>query len=268
MNLWLLRKSWRETWLLTLSLGIALFVIESILSVILPTFWDQLGGQFLKMKFFQSLIRGLLGADVGAQLSAESISAFAWVHPVVLAMFMANAITVCTRFPAGEVDNATADILLSLPVSRVQIIAHEAIAWIGGGVFLVCCALLGHTVGPKFATSHASQPSAHVLIVCINLFCLYAAVAGLSCLASTVTRRRGHAIAVMLAVVLGSLMANFLMQVWPSAEHIAFLSILTYYRPFVVLQSGVWPTTDLIVLLVVSVSSWTLTAIHVTRRDI
>ena len=268
MNLWLLRKTWRETWLMTVLLGVALCFVEGLLAAILPTIWEQMGGPFLESEFFQSMIRGLLSADVGARLSVENISAVAWIHPAVLTLFMAGAITVCTRFPAGEVDNGTADILLSMPVSRFQIVAHEAIAWLVGGVFLVCCALLGHTVGSTFGESSARQPGAYVLIVCVNLFCLYTAVAGLSCLAATLARRRGQAIAVMLATIVGSLLINFLIQAWPPAQHISFLSLLTYYRPFAVLQSGGWPTGDIAVLLMVGGCSWTLSAIRVVRRDI
>lgn len=268
MNASLLKKAWRETWLTTLLLGAALGMIEGILSVILPAIWEQMGGQILQIEFVASLIRGLLAADVGARLSVESIAAFAWVHPVVLALVAANAITVCTRFPAGEVDSGTADLLLSLPVTRLQIVAHEGLAWLAGGVFLIGCAALGHMIGSAFATDATGQPGTRVLIVCANFFCFYVALAGLSCLASACVRRRGHAIAVMLAVVLASLLINFLTQMWAPAGHIAFLSLLAYYRPFVALQGGSLPTFDMAVLLSIGLLAWTLSAIKVVRRDI
>ncbi len=117
----LLYKTIHEVWVPTLLCGLGLCGIKALLTFILPQIVEGMTGIFEQMPFVKQLVTALLGTEVGDQLTAHTMQAFLWVHPVVLALIWGHEITLCTRMPAGEIDRGTIDILLSWPVSRRQI---------------------------------------------------------------------------------------------------------------------------------------------------
>ena len=114
----LFTKSLHEVWLTTLLFGLSLLAVEALLTYVLPQIQEGLGGVFDEIPFLRSMLAALLGTELGDDITARTMQAFLWVHPVVLALVWAHEIPLCTRTPAGEIDRGTIDVLLSLPVSR------------------------------------------------------------------------------------------------------------------------------------------------------
>jgi putative exporter of polyketide antibiotics len=69
-------------------------------------------------------------------------------------------------------------------------------------------------------------------------------------------------------LVVGSFLVNYLAQLWEPARHLAFLSILDYYRPVNVLRNGTWPVHDILVLLGGAAVLWTAGGLVFARRDL
>ncbi len=80
-----------------------------------------------------------------------------------------------------------------------------------------------------------------VALVMTNLFGVYLAVGGIAMMVSTLSNRRGRAIAVVFGLVLASFLLNFVAQYWAPAKPFAFLSVMNYYQPARVLESGTFP---------------------------
>jgi ABC-type transport system involved in multi-copper enzyme maturation permease subunit len=257
----------------TLIMSVALLLIEVILASILPTMWSEFSGLLMQIEFFRTIIQALLGTDIGDMLGPEGIMAIAWVHPVALAIIWTQAIVFCTRMPAGEIDRGTIDILFGLPVSRWGVYLSETVVLVASGLLVVGMGLLGHRIG-MLTTDWDPKPALGPLIaVTANFFCLYLAVGGLAFLVSTVSDRRGRAVAVVFAILLASFLLNFLAQFWRPAEMISFLGLLNYHEPLVVMRSGSgpwgdWPWGDMAVLLGFGAVTWTAGGIWFTRRDI
>jgi ABC-2 type transport system permease protein len=228
----------------------------------------------LQVEFFRTIIKALLGTDIGDMLGPEAIMAIAWVHPVVLAIIWTHAIVFCTRVPAGEIDRGTVDVLFGLPASRWRVYLSETAVLAGSGVLLVVMGLLGHRLGMLTAESAHRPPLGPLTAVTANLFCLYLAVGGLAFLISAVSDRRGRAIAVVFAILLASFLLNFLAQFWRPAEMISFLSLLSYHKPLLVMRGGgedtwgAWPLADMAVLIGFAAATWTAGGIWFARRDI
>ena len=269
MNRGLLIKSMREAAAATAILCVALLLIEVILASILPTLWNDFSSVLFQIEFFQTIIKALLGTDIGDMLGPEAIMAIAWVHPVVLAIIWTHAIVLGTRVPAGEIDRGTIDVLLGLPVSRWRVYWSETAVLAGTGVILIAMGLLGHRLG-MLTTEWDQEPALGPLIaVTANFFCLYLAVGGLAFLVSAVSDRRGRAIAVIFAILLASFLLNFLAQFWRPAEMVSFLSLLSYHKPLIVMRSGgTWPLGDMTVLFGFAVATWLAGGIWFARRDI
>ncbi len=270
MNRGLVLKAVREVWPVTLGLGLALLAIEAVLAYVLPTFQQQFSQQIMQLQFAQTLIKALLGTDMGKgePMGPEMITAIAWVHPVVLALVWAHAIVVCTRVPAGEVDRGTIDVLLGLPVSRWELFLSDTAVWLASGAVLMGAALAGNLYGASRVTGSSTPGLGRLVIALADLFCLYLAVGGLAWLMSALSDRKGRAMAAVFILVVGSFLLNYLAQFWRPAERLAFLGVLNYYRPLFVLRDGAWPLRDMAVLGGVGAALWLAAGIVFARRDL
>ena len=141
-------KAAREVWFATLLVGLALVLVETALTMILPQMQAQIGDMLLQMPFVRTMMSTLIGTDAGDALSNQILNAICWVHPVVLALIWGHEIVFCTRFPAGEIDRGTVDVLLGLPVNRRAAYVGESVVWLATGIFILAAGW--RTSGPAF----------------------------------------------------------------------------------------------------------------------
>jgi len=268
MNRGVLHKSWREVWLSTLLLGLGFMSVEAALAYILPTFHGDFSGYITKMPFVKNLIQALLGTEVGENFSRIAFNAFPWVHPVALTILWAHIIILVTRVPAGEVDRGTMDVLLSWPISRWQLIISETVVWMLSGLGIILLGLAGSRLGGLGIPPQNRAALSSLIIVLANLYCLYLAVGGLTCLVSCLSERRGRAVGLVFAIVLASFFLNFLAQYWAPARQFSFLSILHYYKPLSILLDARWPIWDMSILVGSGLILWLAGGIVFARRDI
>lgn len=268
MNRGLLYKSFRETWVATVIFGAGLCLAEGLLVYVLATFHEEFAGQILQLSFVRNFVQALLGTDLGAGLKPGTLISVAWVHPVILALVWGQEIMHCTRLPAGELDRGTIDVLFGLPVSRRQMYLSESATWLLSGVFILSLAFVGASVSSRAIAENLRPDPGRLVVVLINFYCLYLAVGGLACLVSSLSDRRGRAIAVVFATVLASFLLNFLAQFWTPAKDIAWLSALTYYRPVFILNGDTWPVKDMLTLAGFGAACWLAGGIAFGRRNI
>jgi ABC-type transport system involved in multi-copper enzyme maturation permease subunit len=268
VNRGVMYKALREIWMVTVALAAALMFIEGLLAYVLPILESQFQGIFAEMPFVRTIMKALLGTDMGEGLGVQGIQAIAWVHPVVLALVWAHGIIVCTRVPAGEIDRGTADVLFGLPVSRWEVFVSETIVWLVALTGLIVCAFAGSRLGAALEGKTAPVPLPGLLLVLFNLWCLAAAVGALAWLCSALSDRRGRAMAIVFAIIIASFLLNFLAQFWEPAKSVMFLGVLNYHRPMEVIRHGALPLQDVLVLLGVAATAWTAGGIALARRDI
>ena len=252
----------------TVLAAIGLAAFEALISYVFWSYQRELTQELIQIDFVRELIQSLVGANYDAPIGPESLTSLAWVHPLVLAIVFAHAITICTRVPAGEVDRGTADFLFALPVSRAGIFRVELTLTLMAGLFVLLMGVSGSAIGYRFVPPEGRPAPDRVAWIVINLYLLYAAVAGLSALISTLTDRRGRAIAWSFGVVLVFLIWNFLAQYWEPAERALVFNLLYYYRPLPILSEGTIPWMDLGVVLVMATGCWGMSAFIMSRRDI
>ncbi len=261
-----MHKSLRETWVLTLLCAAALGVFENAFAGMIPIFEEQLVEMWMQLPFIRTVISAILGTDVGETIAPKLLSSMGWMHPIALIVVWMHAILFGTRIPAGEIDRGTVDTLMSLPVSRARIYVCDSLVGLACGMFVLTCGWIGHVAAavPR-GPAGSSWPMAMVLV---NLFFLYASVAGAAYLCSTMSRRRGRAIGMVVGFVLASFFVHSLAAFNETARSVAALSIVHHYQPFVIFRDGVWPWGDLAVLGGFAVACWTLGAVVFMRRDI
>lgn len=268
MNVGLLRKTLREVWSATLLFALGLFAFEWILARVLPAMQEDIFGQIAKIPFFRNILGALLGGGVGERIGPAAFSAIPWVHPVALSLLWAHEMILTTRVPAAEVDRGTADVLLSLPVSRRQVWAAEGLVWFLTGVLLVAAALAGGILGGLGLDPASRTDPVRLFPVGVNGLALYVAVGGFSAFVSSLSERRARAISIVFATVLASFFLNFLAQVWAPAKSVSFLGILHYYRPLDILATGAWPVGNIALLLGLGAALWLAGGAVFAHRDL
>ncbi|MCA9035650.1 MAG: ABC transporter permease subunit [Planctomycetaceae bacterium] len=293
----LLTKIYMEVRWPVLWFSLGLCFIMGLLTALLPKVLGDIQQIFERMPFIKPLLTALLGVDPGEQVKATMSQAFLWVHPTVLTLLWAHEVMYCTRLPAGEIDRGTIDFLLGLPVSRWKLFIAETIGWLTSGVVILGLGYAGHLLASMFLQPGMRPPAVVTLFVMCNLLAVYLAVGGFAFLISSVSDRRGRAIGVVFAVLLFTFLINFVAQFWDplksistndssvanvvagagensdaatadSASGIAMLSVMDYYRPAIIIQSGAFPWSDVAVLLFFAAFSWTIAGVCLSRRSI
>jgi len=264
----LLRKSLRETWSTTLLFGVAAALLLGLLTYVLPRIMEQMGPVLSQMEFFRSFVTALIGSELGDQISPESMQAYLWVHPVLLALVWGHEIIFCTRLPAGEIERGTIDILLSLPVSHRKAFFIETLLCGLSGAAVLLAGWLGHLAIAPIVPEEFRPQTADVTRILINLYCVYIAVGGIAFFFSSISRRRGRAVGAVFGIVLVSFLINFLAQFWDPAADYAFLSIMDYYQPAIILREKALPIGDITTLLIVGGLFWIAGCEAFARRDI
>lgn len=269
INRGIVRKSMCEVWRATLLFGLGMAAFHALLSYVIPTLFAKYSEQLLQIEFVRPIITALLGAEIGSRLDPRVMSSFVWVHPVVLALLWAQEITFCARMPAGEIDRGTIDTFLALPVSRWRVYMSESVVFLACGLFLVLMGLIGNQAGGWLSgDGDYRMPTMSLLKVIVNLYGIYVAVGGLAFLVSACCDRGGSVVGIVFAAVLASFLLNFLAQLWQPAKGFAFLSVMHYYKPLVIVREAAWPVWNLSVLTAVGVALWLLGGRVFSTRDI
>jgi ABC-type transport system involved in multi-copper enzyme maturation permease subunit len=271
VTLGLLSKSVREAAMQTLLFAAALFVVEALVVYILSTFFRELAEQWNQVRFLQDILTALLGTELGGNLGPPAIAAMPWVHPIVLTLTWAHAILHTTRVPAGEIDRGTIDVLLGLPVARVQVFLCECAVGLLAGAILILAALAGNLLGTWLVGSGAAASAATVaqrVAAAANLYGLYMTVGGIAACLSAFSNRRGRAMGATFGVVVGLFLVNSLVPFWTWAERVGPCNPLHYYRPLLIFRDNALPLRDIAVLVTAGATLWAAGAWRFARRDI
>lgn len=268
MNFGLIQRALRESRGTTLAFAAGLFLFELLLGIILPTFQKELSDKLMQVEFLQKIIAALLGAEVGSFAPSTALAMLGWIHPFVLALVWAFAIVVCTRFPAGALETGTLDVWLSLPISRTGLLMGEGMAFLRNGAVLVVAGLLGNLVGSRVAGLAATASAGSLVLVTCNLYALAIAVGGLATFFSCLFDRRGRAMGAAFAILLASFFQSSMASFNELVKRFGDLSLLTYYRPYFVLQGTRQPWGDIAVLVAVGAVFFLAGAFVLSRRDL
>lgn len=267
MNVSLLNKTFRDSAALGVMGLVAIVGFELLWVVAMGNVAPKLLDLWQRLDFLKPILKVLFSIDV-AEVTVSGLLSFGLVHPLVLVITWGLIITICTRVTVGEIDRGTADLVLSLPISRLTVVATTSLVWIAFAAGFCGCALLGMMIGEHCVKLPQPIDYYRMTIVAANLFTLYLAVGGTTLLVSSLLSRRGPAIAIVIGILLISFLINLLEALIPAVGEIKFLGFLYYYRPVEIARDGTWPLWAMSVLLAIGVVTWVTGAMVFTRRDI
>lgn len=270
-NLGLVQRALRETYGATIVLSGVLFAISSLLAYALP----RVQARFMSRQFIPPQVRAFRDAVLGTDSTLGSVGDIAFsialTHPIVVALLAAHAIIITTRILAAEVERGTVDVLLALPVTRIQLFVSETFAWILMGLVAIGAVYGGSYFGSRFIAVEYRPDFRNMLLVMANLALVYAVIGTCGLLSGVMTDRRTRAVLFVVLFTIFSVLVNFLYTLDQSLEFtksLRFLSVLEYYKPVAMLRAAEFPWKDAAVLSGAAVALWGAAAVRMTRRDV
>jgi ABC-type transport system involved in multi-copper enzyme maturation permease subunit len=214
--------------------------------------------------FVQSFVNSQI--DQIGELSFPVLVVFGFQHPAVMMAASAYVILVATS-PAGDRDSGSIDLFLARPIPRRTYLASTLAGVVQGVLGLPLAVLAGSLTG--LATVEAPVPVAwtDLLPAAAGFSTLLAAIGGFALLVTTMTRRRGTAIAAVLGALILLYIVDTMANISPGLAGIEGISPFHYYKPIQSFGSTPTPLVDPLVLLGVFVVT-TAGAFHrFARRD-
>jgi ABC-2 type transport system permease protein len=246
----------------------AILVFEPLLVYSIGQFARDVLPLWSKFPFIKTMISALVGADITVDVTSTSLVTLGLAHPFLFAVTWGFLIATGTRAITGEIDRGTADLLLTLPVSRGGVWMSATAALLAGLGVIGMLPWLGIAMGARlFPMADAVEPRL-LWVAVVNFMALLAAILGITLLASACTSRRGVAVAIAIAVVLASFLLNFVVALAPPLEGLAPLGLLHYYRPLEAVRRGELATRDVMVLCGIAAVTWSVGLWRFARRDI
>lgn len=196
----LITKTWRDHWKGTLSWSLGLFSMTVIELLVYPTVKKSAAGTAQLMESmpeaFKSVFRMTDYASGPGFLGAEL---FSFMVPLILIAVGANA---GARATAEEETAGTADLLLTLPLSRTKIILSKAFASLAVVAFLSILLAITLLVGVDLVG--LVTPSAGLIAACVDVALLGTLFTGVGLLIGAVAGRKGIALGVSIALALAA----------------------------------------------------------------
>jgi ABC-2 type transport system permease protein len=270
-------------------------VVERIIGELLPVFLKYMPLELIKQIIFQGsgqTLETLMGGQMINIDRPMDMLSVGYVHPLMLIIFSIWAIGRASIALAGEIDRGTAELLLSQPLARYQVIlAHFRIDLV---VIPILCLSLwaGNWLGAwMFGLLHLGAPiDGQELLIdpraffpgLANVAGLMFAMSGYTMWLSSAGRFRTRVMAIAILATLVQFVINVIGQLWDKLNPLRPLTVFYYYQPQPIILKGHWtvdlsecwsvgrpmPVNVILVLFAVGFIGYALALLTFTRRDL
>jgi ABC-2 type transport system permease protein len=271
-------------------------VTERITGELIPAFTMHLPLEFIKRIIFQGpgqTLETLMGGEsINIDRAADMLSV-GYVHPLVLTIFCIWAVGRASLALTGEIDRGTVELLLSQPVTRLQLVfAHFIVdlctlpvlclslwagTWLGTGVFGLL--KIGAPINSQdlYVDPRLFGPGL------VNMAAFLFAISGYTMALSAAGRFRTRVMGVAILATLLQFVINVIGQIWDGLALLRPFTVFYYYQPQRIILKREWtvdlsecwktnyhgpPVNVIEVLLVVGLIGYGMAVWTFSRRDI
>ncbi len=240
--------------------GFEFLICAVVSSINIPALFTELS------KSFPPALKGLIEQYIGGFGPADLL-AFAWAHPIVLAVGAAVAIALAVQAVAGGVEDGTLELVLSQPISRGRYLAAHSLFSIAVLAAMSFAGAASMALGQGVYRLRAF-PFGSIALMAASYFLLQAAWFSVTLLLSSFGRTAGRVSFAAFLLALLSYLAQVVGQLWPKAAFLVRYSLNGYHDPRAVLKTGGLPILSVAVLAGLAVVAIGLSFWRFERRDI
>ncbi len=260
-------ETYKQTWKQMLYWGLGLAAIGLLVVLMVPLF--DMNDMRELMENFPPFVLALVGIDpssleifttnegfVAISFFGKSALIFA-VYPVVMGM----------RITANDEDEGIMDVLLSLPVPRIQVVIEKFAAYTVSVIGVVAVIYLSMYFG--VAISGVDLDMSRLTEVIFYLIPVMVFVMAVTMFVAVIVRRRQVALGIVTAFIIVSFMLQTIgtMATDTIAESIGQISFFTYYNASNILADGfIW--SHIIGLIGLSLALLVFSLYSYERRDV
>lgn len=210
----------------------------------------------------RSLIEAFGVTDLGTYSGFLGTEVFNVIWPIMMAAF---AIVVGSALVAGEIEEGTVELWLSVPAGRVRLLAGKLLALGASSVLLVVASLVPVVAASPLVSARVSAAGVASMGLAMAGFVL--TVAAYSALFSAFSADRGRAAGLAGGLTLAFYLASLVSKLSDSWRWLEKLSIFTAYDPQRALETGTVDLLRLGVLAALIVFCVLLALVGFQRRD-
>ena len=267
MNRNLLRFELRLNRPVLIGCGLGLFLFQFLMvAFYLAARPDQyLTGVY---KILPQAVKTLFGAEFLNPLEISGFLAFAFTHPFNLLLLCTSVVVPASRIATGRGEHASADLILSQPLSRRSVILSRMGAASAGAALMAACLWAGHYAGTAILPVETAPPRLPFLLVALNALLFLLAVQGAAFLIAAGARLRGTAVGLTIALLALMLFLRMAGEFWKPFEIPALASFLTYYVPARTVAAAALPLRDAAALAGIFLATSLAALVLFDRRDV
>ena len=196
------------------------------------------------MNLLPNFVQPMLGVPLAKLASPAGQLSILFAHLVTILVCVGWAVGRGSDSISGEIGRGTMDLLLSLPVWRVSVMAVPAVVAAVGSAVLAASVWVGMGLGLLCIRFPNPPPLRQFLPGAVNLFAMTLCFTGITTLVSACNRDRWRTISLAGGFFILSLILKFVARMWPAGWWLNYFSFLSLFQPQELILApppDVWP---------------------------
>ena len=255
----------RRTLLVWAAIALGIFLMQIAVCGIIHD--NQSVKAFLKfLDMFPAVLKIAIGGEMVQMGKTPGLIAIGYQHPFVLFLFMLFAVGVPTGFLAGEVQKGTMELILSRPITKMQVYLCAGILTLTGMFSLVMVMFLGTVAGTRVYDFGEPIPLYGFFRFAVGAGLLASAIGAIALLCAASFRRLYAAVGVPVAFLVVNYLISLVGARWPPLRFLAPATLFYYVGDPRVFHE--WPLSDMCVQFSVLMVAAVAGGVIWHRRDL
>jgi ABC-type transport system involved in multi-copper enzyme maturation permease subunit len=238
------------------------------LMLVATSTYEAFGGAQVLSQFVNRMPRGMRTMLGGENLlTPAGYFSTIFFHPLLLVFQGGAAIALVTRL-AQDVETHAVELLLSRPVTRVELALARYLAALAGVAAVIACGAVAFLCGRALTPAVQELEAMRVIATFGYDLLLWAAITSVGFVATCLSSARGQAVSWAVGFAALSYLVNVIGQLWKPMDAARRASVFYYFRPGMALAGSPPPAGYLALLAGVAVAGVLLGLYAFRRRDI
>lgn len=207
-----------------------LLIVFAWMFVWLTSFFD-VGRLGMILHLLPDFVQPLVGVPLAELATLTGRVTVIYVHVITLLVCIGWAIGRGSSAVSGEIARGTMELLLTLPIRRVTVLAVPAAVTAIGSAILALCVWVGTWLGLVAIGWQAEVSIARFLPGTLNLFAMTFCLTGLTTLLSSWDHDRWRTMWLSGALFIVSTILKMVARLWEPGRWLRYLSFLTAFEP-------------------------------------